>query len=211
MGSGSIVKTYYGSYFCATVFTVVFYFVRGCFFIATGKKDAELNGAIRDKELRVIDDDGSQLGIMSSASALERAKSKNLDLVKIAPTANPPVCKIMDYGKYRFEQQKRDKEQRRNQHVTELKEIRLSANIDIGDFNTKLSHARKFLSAGDKVKCSIRFRGREMSHTNLGADVMRRFAAELSDVATAEKNPKLEGRSMTMILSRVSPDKKQKK
>ncbi len=188
-----------------------FYFDRGCFFIATGKKDAELNGAIRDKELRVIDDDGSQLGIMSSASALERAKSKNLDLVKIAPTANPPVCKIMDYGKYRFEQQKRDKEQRRNQHVTELKEIRLSANIDIGDFNTKLSHARKFLSAGDKVKCSIRFRGREMSHTNLGADVMRRFAAELEDVATAEKNPKLEGRSMTMILSRVSPDKKQKK
>ncbi len=170
-----------------------------------------MNGAIRDKELRVIDDDGSQLGIMSSASALERAQSKNLDLVKIAPTANPPVCKIMDYGKYRFEQQKRDKEQRRNQHVTELKEIRLSANIDIGDFNTKLSHARKFLSAGDKVKCSIRFRGREMSHTNLGADVMRRFAQELEDIAVSEKNPKLEGRSMTMILSRVSPDKKQKK
>ncbi len=148
---------------------------------------------------------------MSSVNALERAKSKNLDLVKIAPTANPPVCKIMDYGKYRFEQQKRDKEQRRNQHVTELKEIRLSANIDIGDFNTKLNHARKFLESGDKVKCSIRFRGREMSHTNLGADVMRRFAQELEDIATAEKNPKLEGRSMTMILSRVSPDKKQKK
>ncbi len=170
-----------------------------------------MNDAIRDKEIRVIDDDGSQLGIMSSAAALERATAKNLDLVKIAPMASPPVCKIMDYGKYRFEQQKREKEQRRNQHVTELKEIRLSANIDIGDFNTKLSHARKFLEAGDKVKCSIRFRGREMSHTNLGADVMLRFAKELEDVAQAEKNPKLEGRSMTMIMQRLSPDKKQKK
>ncbi len=170
-----------------------------------------MNDAIRDKEIRVIDDDGSQLGIMSSAAALERATSKNLDLVKIAPMASPPVCKIMDYGKYRFEQQKREKEQRRNQHVTELKEIRLSANIDIGDFNTKLSHARKFLEAGDKVKCSIRFRGREMSHTNLGADVMLRFAKELEDVAQAEKNPKLEGRSMTMIMQRLSPEKKQKK
>ncbi len=188
-----------------------FYYVRGCFFIATGKKDAELNGAIRDKEIRVVDEDGSQLGIMSSAAALERATLKNLDLVKIAPMANPPVCKIMDYGKYRFEQQKREKEQRRNQHVTELKEIRLSANIDIGDFNTKLSHARKFLDAGDKVKCSIRFRGREMSHTNLGADVMRRFADELGDIAQPDKNPKLEGRSMTMILQRLSNDKKPKK
>ncbi len=148
---------------------------------------------------------------MTSAAALERATSKNLDLVKIAPMASPPVCKIMDYGKYRFEQQKREKEQRRNQHVTELKEIRLSANIDIGDFNTKLSHARKFLDAGDKVKCSIRFRGREMSHTNLGADVMKRFAEELSDIAQADKNPKLEGRSMTMILQRTAADKKQKK
>ncbi len=189
--------------FCCTL-------LRGCFLIA-GKKDVELNERILDKEIRVIDFDGGQLGIMSAADAYKRAQSKNLDLVKIAPTAVPPVCKIMDYGKFRFEKQKREKEQRKHQHVTELKEIRLSAGIDIGDFNTKLSHARKFLAAGDKVKCTIRFRGREMAHSNLGAEVMRRFAAELADCAVAEKDPKLEGRSMTMVLQRIAPDKKTKK
>lgn len=170
-----------------------------------------MNDQIHDKELRIVGEDGSQLGILSAVEAYGLAVSKNLDLVKIAPTATPPVCKIMDYGKYRFEQQKREKEQRKHQHTVELKEIRLSAGIDIGDFNTKLGHARKFLAAGDKVKCSIRFRGREMAHANLGADVMKKFAGELADCAVPEKDPRLEGRSMTMVLNRIAPDKKQKK
>ncbi len=160
----------------------------------------EINEEIRDREVRVIDADGSQLGVMSSRDALRRAEEKNLDLVKIAPQAVPPVCKILDYGKYRFEQQKREKENRKNQKVVDIKEIRLSLNIDTNDFNTKVNHAAKFLKNGDKVKVTIRFRGREMAHTELGLDVHKRFAAALPE-AVVEKQPKLEGRSMIMFLN----------
>lgn len=159
----------------------------------------EINEAIRDREVRVIGADGSQLGVMSTRDALRAAEEKNLDLVKIAPQANPPVCKILDYGKYRFEQQKREKEAKKNQKTFEIKEVRLSLNIDTNDFNTKVAQAAKFLAKGDKVKVSIRFRGREMAHTNLGLEVHKRFAEALPG-ATVEKQPKLEGRSMQMFL-----------
>ena len=145
----------------------------------------EINEAIRDREVRVIDADGSQLGIMPTREALAKAAEKNLDLVKIAPQAQPPVCKFLDYGKYRFEMQKRDKEAKKNQKIVEIKEIRLSLNIDTNDFNTKVGQARKFLAKGDKVKVSIRFRGREMAHTDLGLDVQKRFAAALPEAARA--------------------------
>ena len=162
-----------------------------------------INEEIRDGELRVIDSDGAQLGIMSSSEALELAFSKNLDLVKIAPQAKPPACKIMDYGKYKFELAKKEKEAKKKQKVIEVKEIRLSLAIDTHDFDTKAGHAIKFLKSGDKVKVSIRFRGREMAHTNLGFGVMERFAQSCTEVATVEKTPKLEGRSMSMFLAPV--------
>ncbi|MDP4119694.1 MAG: translation initiation factor IF-3 [Bacillota bacterium] len=164
-------------------------------------KEQQINEDIRDKELRIIGPDGEQLGIMSSADALKMALEKNLDLVKIAPQAAPPVCKIMDYGKYRFEQAKREKEARKNQHVVEIKEVRLSLNIDTHDFNTKLTNALKFLKKSDKVKVSIRFRGREMGHPELGIAIMERFAEACEEVATVEKPAKLEGRSMLMFLA----------
>ena len=173
----------------------------GCIQIATnGKKEIEINEAIRDREVRLIGQDGEQLGIMSGREALRLAQEKDLDLVKIAPQAQPPVCKILDYGKYRFEQQKREKEAKKNQKVIEIKEIRLSLNIDTNDFNTKVNQAEKFLKAGHKLKVSIRFRGREMAHTNLGLEVQKRFAASLPD-AQVDKPPKLEGRSMQMFMS----------
>ena len=149
----------------------------------------------------MIDSEGGQLGIMSSAKALEIAESKNLDLVKIAPQAQPPVCKIMDYGKYRFEQAKREKEARKNQHIVDIKEVRLSLNIDTHDFNTKLNHTQKFIKSGDKVKVSIRFRGREMGHPELGTEIMNKFAEACQEFANVEKPAKLEGRSMIMFLA----------
>lgn len=161
----------------------------------------EINEAIRDKEVRLIGADGSQLGIVPVRDALRRAEEANLDLVKIAPQAQPPVCKILDYGKFRFEQQKREKEARKNQKVVEIKEIRLSLNIGDHDFETKLGHAKKFLQEGNKVKASIRFRGREMAHASMGNDVMKRFADALSEYGSVEKGAKLEGRSMQMFLS----------
>ena len=163
-------------------------------------KDLPINEEIRDKEVRVIDTDGSQLGIMSARDAYKIALEKNLDLVKIAPQATPPVCRIIDYGKYRFEQSKREKEARKNQKTIDIKEIRLSLNIDVNDFNTKVKQAIKFLEGGDKVKVSIRFRGREMAHTDLGLEVQKKFAAALPE-AVVEKQPKLEGRSMQMFLA----------
>ncbi len=166
----------------------------------SGKKEMEINEGIRDKEVRVIDADGSQLGIMAARDALKRAIDNDLDLVKIAPQASPPVCKIMDFGKFRFEQQKKEKEARKNQKVVEIKEVRLSLNIDTNDFNTKVAQASKFLAKGDKVKVSIRFRGREMAHANLGLAVQQRFAEALPQ-AVVEKQPKLEGRSMQMFLA----------
>lgn len=170
-----------------------------CFNIS--RKDNQINDEIRDKEVRVIGADGAQLGIMSSSKALAMAESANLDLVKIAPQAQPPVCKIMDYGKYRFEQTKREKEARKNQKIVDIKEIRLSLNIDTHDFNTKLNHAQKFIKGGDKVKVSIRFRGREMGHPELGTEIMKKFAEACSEFAVVEKPAKLEGRNMLMFLA----------
>ena len=149
----------------------------------------------------MIDADGSQLGIMSSRDAQRVAAEKNLDLVKIAPQAVPPVCRIMDYGKYRFEQAKREKEARKNQKVVEIKEERLSLNIDTNDFNTKVNHALRFLKDGNKVKVSLRFRGREMAHQQLGDTLMTRFAEACAELGSVEKIPKLEGRSMIMFLA----------
>jgi len=159
-----------------------------------------INEEIRDKEVRVIDEDGSQLGILDSREALRIASSKNLDLVKIAPTAQPPVCKIMDYGKYRFDLAKKEKEAKKNQHVVDVKEIRLSLAIDTHDFNTKVNNAVKFLKHGDRVKVSVRFRGREMKHISLGEEVLSNFAAACAEFGSVENKPKLEGRSMQMFL-----------
>lgn len=164
-------------------------------------KELQLNEEIRDKELRVVSDSGEQLGIMSSVKALKLAEERGLDLVKIAPKANPPVCKIIDYGKFRFEQAKREKEAKKNQRVTEVKEIRLSLNIDTHDLNTKLTHAKKFIKAGNKIKVSIRFRGREMGHPEIGYNIMQKFSDELVEVAIVEKPAKLEGRNMLMFLA----------
>ena len=170
-----------------------------CFII--GKFDHQINEEIRDKEIRVIGAEGDQLGIMSSADALRLAEEKELDLVKIAPNAVPPVCKIMDYGKFRFEQLKKEKEAKKNQHVVEVKEIRMSPSIDTNDFNTKVKNALKFLKDGNRVKVTVRFRGREMAHTSLGAELLARFGADCSEVAVVAKDAKLEGRNMSMFLS----------
>lgn len=169
--------------------------------ICISTKDLQLNEQIRDREVRLIGETGEQLGIMSARDALKKAEEKNLDLVKIAPTAKPPVCKIMDYGKYRFEKAKRDKEARKNQKTVELKEIRLSLNIDTHDFETKAKHAEKFLKAGNKVKVSIRFRGREMAHPEMGHRSMEKFAEACKEFSTVEKPSKLEGRQMLMFLA----------
>lgn len=161
----------------------------------------QINEQIRDSEIRVIGEDGAQLGVMSAARALELAEERGLDLVKIAPTATPPVCRIMDYGKYRFEQAKKEKEARKNQRQVETKEIRLSLNIDVADFNTKAKHAMRFLQEGNKVKVSIRFRGREMGHPEIGLETMTRFADACAEMAVVEKPAKMEGRHMLMFLA----------
>lgn len=160
-----------------------------------------INEEIRDGEVRVIDSDGSQLGIMSSAQALEIAEKRNLDLVKISPQAKPPVCKIMDYGKYRFEVAKKEKENRKNQKVVNLKEVRLSPSIDNHDFETKLKNACKFLKNGDKVKVSVRFRGREIHHTAIGEEILSRFAQGAQEFGTVDKKAKLEGKNMAIVIS----------
>ena len=171
----------------------------GCLNISA--KELQINEEIRDKELRVISNDGEQLGIMSASEALRLAEERDLDLVKISPQAKPPVCKIMDYGKYRFDMAKREKEARKNQRVVDIKEVRLSVNIDTHDFDTKVGHAKRFIAGGDKVKVSIRFRGREMAHTNLGIEIMERFAQACAETAAVEKAAKLEGRQMLMFLA----------
>ncbi len=167
----------------------------------TISKELLINEEITDKEIRVIGDDGSQLGIMSSKDAQKLAVQKNLDLVKIAPQAVPPVCRIMDYGKYRFEQAKKEKEAKKNQRIIEIKEVRMSLNIDVHDFNTKVNNAVKFLKGGDKVKVSIKYRGRELAHPELGNDLMNRFAEQCSEVGVVDKQPKMEGRNLVMFLS----------
>ena len=160
-----------------------------------------INEEIRDKEVRLIDSDGTMLGIMSAKEALKIATEKDLDLVKIAPQAVPPVCKLMDYGKYMFELAKKEKEARKNQKVVSMKEVWVKPNIEEHDFAFKSRNAAKFLKDGDKVKVSVRFRGRELNYTSLGMEVLNRFAEALKDVGTVEKKPKLEGRSMVMILN----------
>lgn len=159
-----------------------------------------INEQIRDKEVRLIGEDGEQLGIISSREAFARAQEADLDLVKIAPQAKPPVCKIIDYGKYRYELARKEKEAHKKQKTVDLKEVRLSPNIDTNDLNTKVNAARKFLSKGDKVKVTLRFRGREMAHMNQSKYILDEFAEKLSDISSVEKAPKVEGRSMTMVL-----------
>ena len=161
----------------------------------------QLNENIRDPQIRLIGETGEQLGIMTSAEALAIAVEKDLDLVKIAPTSNPPVCKVMDYGKYRFEQAKREKEAKKNQHVIVVKEIRMSPAIGANDFNVKLRNGLKFLTDGDRLKVTVRFRGREMAHTDIGVELLTRFAEGCTEVATMDNNPKLEGRNMSIFLS----------
>ena len=161
----------------------------------------QINEEIKDKEIRLIGEDGAQLGIMPSQEALAIAIEKELDLVKISPGSNPPVCRIMDYGKYRFEQAKRDKEARRNQHIVEIKEIRMSPSIGVNDFNVKLKNGQKFLKDGDRLKVTVRFRGREMAHTNIGEELLKKFADECAEFGTVDKNAKLEGRHMSMFLT----------
>ena len=169
--------------------------------LTIAKLDHQLNEEIRDKEVRLIGADGAQLGIVSAAQANEMAEEQGLDLVKISPNAVPPVCKIMDYSKFCFDQKKREKEAKKNQHVVEIKEIRMSPSIDTNDFNTKAKSAMKFLKDGNRVKVSVRFRGREMAHTNLGEKLLLDFADACSELANMEKNPKLEGRFMAMFLT----------
>ena len=169
--------------------------------LTIAKLDHQLNEEIRDKEIRLIGADGAQLGIVSGAQANAMAEEQGLDLVKISPNAVPPVCKIMDYSKFCFDQKKREKEARKNQRVVEVKEVRMSPSIDTNDFNTKVKSAQKFLTDGNRVKVSVRFRGREMAHTNLGEKLLMDFAEACSEMATLEKNPKLDGRFMAMFLS----------
>jgi len=183
----------------------IFFLVVGCtdyiWRWSTISKDHLINEEIRAKEVRLIGPDGEQLGIKSFREAMQIAADANLDLVNVAPTAKPPVCRIMDYGKYRYEMQKKEKEARKNQKVVDMKEIRLSATIDEHDFQTKLRNVTKFLNDGDKVKLSVRFRGREITHAEIGQKVLERMAKEVDSLSIVERKPKLEGRSMIMILA----------
>ncbi|MGI5850483.1 MAG: translation initiation factor IF-3 [Clostridiales bacterium] len=165
------------------------------------KRELSVNEGIREREVRVIDANGDQLGIMAPRKAMEIAEQRQLDLVMVAPQAKPPVCRIMDYGKYRFEMAKREREARKNQRTISVKEVRLSASIEEHDMAVKAKHADKFLKAGDKVKVTIRFRGREMAHTSIGYDVMNKFTKMVTQENVIERRPRLEGRSMIMILA----------
>ncbi len=188
------------------------FFVVFCFWRCAGinAKELVINEAIRDKEVRVVDDSGNQLGVMSAAEALRIAESRNLDLVKIAPKAVPPVCKIIDFGKYCYEQTKKEKEAKKNQNVISVKEIQLTLKIDVHDLQTKASHAVKFLKNGDKVKVVVKYKGRELAHTELGFDIANRFVELLEDYAVIEKPAKVEGRNMILILA-PNPALKSKK
>ena len=172
-----------------------------CIINAKNAKHLQINEEIRDKELRIVGEDGSQLGVMTLKDALAAANAKGLDLVKIAPQGTPPVCKIMDYGKYCFEQTKKDKEARKNQKIIDIKEVYLSMKIDVHDFETKANHAIKFLQNGDKVKVAVKFRGREMAHTQLGTVLLKRFEDYVAEFGSVEKPPKLEGRNMAMFIA----------
>ena len=167
----------------------------------TNISELMINEKIRDKEVRLVSESGEQLGIVSSKEALKMAREADLDLVKIAPNAKPPVCKIIDYGKYRYEMARKEKEAKKKQKTMEVKEVRLSPNIDTNDLNTKANNARKFLSKGDKVKVTLRFRGREMAHVGYSKQILDSFYEKLEDIAVVDKAPKMEGRSMVMFLS----------
>ncbi len=160
-----------------------------------------INEQIRDREVRLISEDGEQLGVMSAKDAMKLAKEANLDLVKISPNAKPPVCKIIDYGKFRYEQSRKEKEAKKKQKTTDVKVLRISPNIDQNDLNTKANQARKFITKGDKVKVELRFRGREMAHMGMSKQILDTFFAKVEDIAVVEKPAKLEGRTMTMVLS----------
>ncbi len=168
---------------------------------AISKQDMQINEMIRDKEILVIDADGTKLGVMSAKDAQKIAYDKNLDLVKIAPQAKPPVCRVMDYGKYCFEQQKREKEARKNQKVVSIKEIRMFSAIDTHDFETKVNQAIKFLTSGDKLKVSVRFRKRAIAHPQIGEELLAKFKDACAEVGTVEKPAKMEGRSIVMFIS----------
>ena len=172
--------------------------------IYIANKELQINEEIRDAQVRVISDSGDQLGIMSGKEACELANEKGLDLVKISPNAQPPVCKIMDYGKYKFELAKREKENRKNQKVVNTKEVQLSPSIDTNDFNTKCNHAIRFLKNGDKVKVSVRFRGREISHSEIGETLLLKFVENVKEYGNMDKAPKLEGRNMVMFLTPIA-------
>lgn len=188
------------------------FFVVFCFWRCAGinAKDLVINEAIKDKEVRVVADDGTQLGVMSASEALRLAEARNLDLVKIAPKAVPPVCKIIDFGKYCYEQTKKEKEAKKNQNIISVKEIQLTLKIDVHDLQTKASHAVKFLKNGDKVKVVVKYKGRELAHTELGFDIANRFVELLEDNAVIEKPAKVEGRNMILILA-PNPGLKSKK
>jgi translation initiation factor IF-3 len=180
----------------------------------SSKRDHQINEEIRDKEIRLIGEDGSPLGIMQTRDALKISVDQELDLVKIAPAAQPPVCRLMDYGKFRYEQAQKEKEARRHQHIVEIKEIRLSSTIDAHDFNFKLKNALRFLKDGDKVKVSVRFHGRQVVHSGLGEQQLLKFAEGCAELAAIEKPPKLEGRRMFMFLTpkaAAKPAPKEKK
>lgn len=176
-----------------------------CFSIS--KLEHQINEEILDKEVRLIDSEGNQVGVVPIEQALSLADEAGFDLVKIAPQAVPPVCRIMDYGKFRFEQDKREKEARKNQRVVELKEVRMTPSIDVHDFEVKLNNAIRFLKSGCKVKVAVRFKGRELAHTNLGTDLLNRFSEGCAEYCNVDKVPKLEGRQMIMILTSKVPPK----
>ena len=189
-----------GLWVCTDALASVF-----CFYLmevlTIAKFDHQLNEEIQDKELRVIGEDGAQLGIMSAEAANALAEEQGLDLVKISPNATPPVCKIMDYSKFCYDQKKKEKDNKKNQKVVEIKEIRMSPSIDTNDLNTKIKAAQKFLADGNRVKVSVRFRGREMAHTDIGEKLLLNFADACAEIASMEKNPKLEGRFMAIFLA----------
>ncbi len=192
-----------------TLFYSVFYhsfFVQCTMEVLTISKDLLINESIRAREVRLIGADGAQLGVQSRNEALRLAEEAELDLVMVAPQATPPVCKIMDYGKYRFEMQKKDKETRKNQKVIQMKEVRLSPTIEENDFQTKFRNAKKFLENGNKVKASIRFRGRAITHSEIGRRVLERLATDLSEFGVVEQRPKMEGRSMFLVLAPKKED-----
>jgi len=180
------------------VHTPAFYIYREVKFIA---RDHRINENIRVKEIRVVDEDGKQLGVLQTREALRLAEEKQLDLVEIAPQAKPPVCRIMDYGKFKFEQSKREKEARKNQRIINMKEVKLRPNIDDHDFEVKAKNAIRFLKDGDKVKLTIMFRGRQIVHPDLGKKLLLRMAEQVTELANVERQPKLEGKNMIMILA----------